>query len=75
MTGWNYRIVAVEHFGEIEYGIYEVYYDDAGPVARTESPVAFAGSTFKELIASYDIALEAFSKDVLTDKDFNFDNA
>ena len=40
MAHWNYRILARKISNEIQYGLYEVHYDDDNiPVACTENPV------------------------------------
>ena len=68
---WNYRIVAIDYDEEVEYGIYEVYYDDDGkPVSRTLNPVPCVGSAEEELHNSFEYMKEAFGKPILTDKDF-----
>jgi hypothetical protein len=69
---WNYRIVRVDYDDESCYGIYEVYYDDKGkPVARTENTVGCMGEGMKELYESFHYMSIAFTKPVLTDKDFS----
>jgi hypothetical protein len=49
MSHWNYRAIAQAdaEFGEVHYGIHEVFYDDKGNIdGWTKSPVA-AGSDTK----------------------------
>ena len=68
---WNYRIIAINYGEEVEYGIYEVYYEGDTPVARTENPVPIAGNTTEELAFSLEYMKQALDKDVLTDEVFN----
>lgn len=42
-TTWNYRIVKVDTADGPMWGLYEVYYEDERPVARTENPIEFIG--------------------------------
>lgn len=67
MSGtWNHRIVAVERNGEIEYGMYEVYYDENGtPISRTEEPATFVGDTWEEVADS--VARAYIGRPVLSD--------
>jgi hypothetical protein len=49
---WNYRVLKRRDGSDVSYGIYEVYYDDAGSVvACSESPSEPYGETFEELVA------------------------
>lgn len=68
---WNYRVFAIDYGDEVEYGIYEVYYEGDTPVARTESPVPIVGNTIEELHNSLEYMKQALEKDVLTDEVFN----
>lgn len=36
---WNYRILARKINNEIQYGVYEVHYEDNEPIACTKNPV------------------------------------
>jgi hypothetical protein len=73
---WNYRIVAVEvplfrDATVIEYGIYEVYYDDKGaPISRTENPSSFVGDTAVDVAKSLRQAALASTRPVLNDSAF-----
>ena len=67
---WNYRVVAIEHDDEIEYGIYEVYYDGDTIIARTQDPVPVVGSGPEELAQVFQYMLLALNAPILTDKDF-----
>lgn len=51
MTHWNYRIIHVPNgYGDMEYGLYEVYYDGEGkPWGRTQYPVDFTGDSPDEV--------------------------
>lgn len=40
---WNYRVLARKVSNEVQYGIYEVHYEDDVPVACTENPVLSLG--------------------------------
>lgn len=68
---WNYRVIAINYGDEVEYGIYEVYYEGDTPVARTENPVPIVGNTTEELAFSLEYMKQALEKDVLTDEVFN----
>jgi hypothetical protein len=68
---WNYRVVAVPYEDEVEYGIYEVYYDKDGvPFARTEDAVPCVGEDLKECRDSFEKMRMAFDMPTLTDADF-----
>jgi hypothetical protein len=79
---WNYRIVKRVYEGklwqgkktedDIEYGIYEAYYDDneSEPHSITERPVIVIGETLEELHESYRKFGEAFNKSILNWEDF-----
>lgn len=68
--GWNYRVVAVERDGRMTYGIYEVYYDEAGSAARrTADPSEPYGTSLDELRRDYDHMAEAFLQPLLTERD------
>jgi hypothetical protein len=44
VSTWNYRVIAQEdpEFGEVVYGIHEVFYDDEGSIdGWTKAPVPF----------------------------------
>lgn len=68
---WNYRVFAIDYGDEVEYGIYEVYYEGDNVVARTENPVPVVGNTIEELAFSLEYMKQALDKDVLTDEVFN----
>ncbi len=62
ITTWNYRILKR---GE-DYGIYEVYYDQAGiPKVKSVEPIAPAAESLEELSNCLDLFFEALHKDVL----------
>lgn len=68
---WNYRIIAVDSGGEIEYGIYEVYYDEEGnPESYTENAVPCVGNSIDEMRRTLDYMRMAFGMPVLTERDF-----
>ena len=67
---WNYRIVRVPNkFGDCEYGLYEVYYNELGhPSMRTSDPVTFVGDSSEEVYNSLRLALDdALNKEYLED--------
>ena len=68
---WNYRVFAIDYGEEVEYGMYEVYYEGDAPVARTENPVPVVGNSLEELAFSLEYMKQALDKDVLTDEVFN----
>lgn len=71
---WNYRLVEVKVGGGTHIGICEVHYDKGGfPIMRTENFVKLSGDCAEDVREDYDLILGAFSKPVLTDKDFNYD--
>lgn len=39
MTHWNYRLLARTVSNEIEFGIYEVYYENDEPVSCSTNPI------------------------------------
>lgn len=48
VSHWNYRVIALEdaEFGEVTYGIHEVYYKDDGSIdSWTKSPVPFVADS------------------------------
>ena len=68
---WNYRVFAIDYGEEVEYGIYEVYYDNKdNPIARTENPIGCVGSDMRDLAYSFKYMSLAFTKPVLTDEVF-----
>jgi hypothetical protein len=68
---WNYRVIAIDYGDEVEYGIYEVYYEGDTPVARTENPVPVVGNTIDELHNSLEYMQAALIAPVLTDEIFD----
>lgn len=61
---WNYRILAKNFHGEIQYALYEVHYEDDTPMICTENPVypvSFSGE-FKDPIESINWQLDAMKK-------------
>lgn len=60
MSFWNYRIVKrQEGRGEVAHGLFEVFYDETKPIARTVDPIDFDGyETPQELISALETALE-----------------
>lgn len=70
---WNYRVIMKTSYmlsGEkqVEYGIYEAYYDDHDKDKVTSwsaNPVAIYGETLEELKQVYEIYGLALSKPVL----------
>jgi hypothetical protein len=68
---WNYRVIAktLKTFSgkkEIEYGIYEVYYDDHGKATSwSADPIPIHGETFEELKQVYKMYGLALTKPIL----------
>jgi len=54
---WNYRIIHVKTDTEDYYGLFEVYYSDRIPFARTMESNIF-GETPQELIDTLEMALK-----------------
>ena len=48
--GWNHRVLAWEHKGEVTFQIHEVYYDDSGvPNGYTKEAIAVGGEKIGDL--------------------------
>ena len=62
---WNTRVLAVEHLGEVEFGIYEVYYKNGKPWLHTENPVQCLGTDINDLIGALDKKRAALNKPIL----------
>jgi hypothetical protein len=68
---WNYRILAKRTPGEIQYGLYEVHYENDIPIACTENniaPVTFSSDIedpIESLIWKIDAMKLACSKKIL----------
>lgn len=64
---WTYRVMRVDG----EYGIHEVYYNDAGALSSyTEEPVSPIGETLEELLGDMEMFRSALQHPVLTPEDF-----
>lgn len=60
---WNYRILARNINGEIQYGFYEVHYENDLPVACTQNPVYPTGfDDVEDPIVSINWQLDAMKK-------------
>lgn len=63
---WNYRIIKKEYGNEVEYAIYEVYYNKRGVIdGWSENPTCVAGNSLNDLAKDFQLYAEAFSKPVL----------
>lgn len=62
---WHYRRVNVKECPM--YAIYEVYFENGRPVARTKDPVYPFGNTVKELDIDFNNYMRAFAWPVLDD--------
>jgi hypothetical protein len=64
--GWNHRVLAHEHKGEIYFDIHEVYYDDNGtPNGYTENPVSVGGESLKGIGWTLNRMKECLKKPIL----------
>lgn len=64
-TYWNTRVLAVEHSGEVEFGIYEVYYKNDKPISYTENPVSCWGNNIDDLKKDLELKHDALNKPIL----------
>jgi hypothetical protein len=60
----------MDYGDEVEYGIYEVYYEGDTPVARTENPIPVTAMRMEELAFALEYMKQALDKEVLTDEVF-----
>jgi hypothetical protein len=64
--GWNHRVLAHEHKGEIYFQIHEVYYDDSGtPNGYTENSVSVGGESLKDIGWTLNRMKECLKKPIL----------
>ncbi len=64
--GWNHRIMAHEHNGEIYLQIHEVYYNENGiPDSYTVSPVPVGAENLKGITWTLNKMLECRNKPIL----------
>lgn len=70
--GWNYRIIGIEHEGEISLQIHEVYYDADGiPTGFTSNPTPiYSEGGLKGLEWQLDKMREALDKPILSMDNF-----
>lgn len=64
---WDHRFVKVTTESGAEVGLYEVYYENDVPIARTKDPATIVGDTLELAIAELAHAATAAGKPVLTD--------
>lgn len=64
---WNYRVIQTTYpSGEVDFGVYEVYYDNEGRItAYTEDPVPAVCETIEELRQDLQRMLECLDNPVL----------
>lgn len=64
--GWNHRILAHEHNGEVYLQIHEVYYNEEGkPNGYTENPISVGSETVKGITWTLNKMLECRTKPIL----------
>ena len=63
--GWNHRILAHEHRGEIELRIHEVYYKDGKANGYTENAVSIGGEDLKAITWTLNKMKECRKKPIL----------
>lgn len=64
--GWNYRIMAVEHKGEVYLRVHEVHYDKKGvPNSYTLEPTTLGGEDLEDIKGALELFKLAFEKPVL----------
>jgi hypothetical protein len=68
MGHWNYRIMKRKNDqGQFDFGVYEVFYDDNGKIARwTENSVTPTCESENDLKSEIKIMMDAFDKETLT---------
>lgn len=73
--GWDYRIVRKQYrvgkSTHVTYGIHEVYYDSKKPHSVTESSIDVYGDTPVQLLHSWMLMAEAFTKPILDYSSFD----
>lgn len=66
MSGWNYRVMAHEHKGEIYFQIHDVYYNKKRkPNSYTRDPSWVGSETIEGMQWTLDAMKEALSKPIL----------
>ena len=69
---WNYRVVKSVINGEESYAIHEAYYNEDGePKSITVDSIAAYGDSAEELKLDLERMLEALSKPILNEIDFD----
>lgn len=73
---WNHRVIKrtfPDYAGEVQYGIYEVFYDDESHEAMscTMDPVAIVADDFEDLRVTLAEMAACFDKPVLDYDDFD----
>lgn len=64
--GWNHRILAHEHSGEITFQIHEVYYDESGiPNSYTANAVGVTSESLKGITWTLNKMKECRKKPIL----------
>jgi hypothetical protein len=72
---WNYRILARKVSNEVQFGIYEVHYENDVPVACTQNPIlplqfASEGDPIESFNWQMDAFRRALEKPILNYDDF-----
>jgi len=63
--GWNHRILAREHEGEVYFNIHEVYYKDGIPDGYTANPISVGGESIKSIRWTLNKMKECLKKPIL----------
>ena len=65
ITHWNTRVLAIENDGEVEFGVFEVYYEGDMPISYTENAPGCFGIDLQDLILDINKKREALEKPIL----------
>jgi len=68
MSHWNHRVLkkAFEDTDEVQYGVYEVFYNDAGEIyAHTNTPIELACETMEGLREYIEWCLKSLDDPIL----------
>ena len=64
---WNYRVIARDHNGVTEYGLYEVFYNDDGEISAHAETPEVVGDSVDELSKSLMLMVLDLEKHMVDD--------
>lgn len=67
---WNYRIIARDYKGDVDYGVYEVFYSNGEPDGHIENPIQPTFESIEGLNWFREKLKEALEKPVLSYANF-----